>query len=177
MTRETITHQEIITLLSMLTALDQRNVGDGDVLLWHAAGNNERWTYKQAERAIVDLAGRWTPEQAWRIVPGHVTELIRKDRRQPERFDRLTLTGPPSADEETRKQKLAEIALILGRSKAIPEETRVDREAERVETSARIRRAWAAVDACGLCDEGGMRLDVPGIVCEHPPAAAVGVAS
>lgn len=167
MTRETITHQEVITLLSMLTALDQRNVGDGDVLLWYAAGNNERWTYPQAERAVVDLAGRWTPEQAWRIVPGHVTELIRRDRRQPERFDRLALEGPPPADAETRKRRLADIVSMLGRGKAIPADDRSDFEQAQADKEERRRVKWEAVDACSRCDEGGMQLSSPSVACAH----------
>lgn len=105
---ETISHQEIITLLSMLTALDARNVGEADVLLWHAAANAERWTYPQAERAIVQLAARWTPEQAWRIVPGHVTELIRAARRQPAPVAEV-LPALPAAEQATADQRAAAI--------------------------------------------------------------------
>ena len=106
-------HSDIARLLAIVAGHNQRTVGDADVLTWHDAATLARWTYPEAERAIRQHYA--TSTERW-IMPGHVTELIRAERRQPARHQRRALRGGPlPASDATRTAAMAEIRRVLAK--------------------------------------------------------------
>lgn len=74
-----LTTDDVIDLLTLAAAYDRRTVGAADVAAWTDAARRGRWTRDQALDAV---KAHYATSTAW-LMPGHVAELIRAERRQP----------------------------------------------------------------------------------------------
>lgn len=74
-----MTEDEIVDLLTLIAAYDQRTVGRADVQAWHMIAVEARWSWPLARRAVIDfhVSGGDKP----RIKPAHITDTIRDLRR------------------------------------------------------------------------------------------------
>lgn len=114
-----MTSEEIIDLLTAAAAYDRRTVGEGDVHAWHEVAGRAGWTF---HAALVALHQHFATSTDW-LMPGHITTLVRAERRQPARFNRRALRGGPlPAAHETREAAMQEIRRVLaGRPVAVSE--------------------------------------------------------
>jgi hypothetical protein len=165
---EPLTKNEIIDLLKPIVACDGHERGAPDVAVWMLAARNEGWRMDEAEAAVIAVVSRFT---GYRIMPGHVSEQIHADRRQPGQLDgpaRAEIEGPPPASASHRAAQMAQVVDLLARRKAMPSREEIERE-ERQAAQARLRAMWDVIAACTVCDDGGMVL-VRGVehVCQHP---------
>jgi hypothetical protein len=65
---------EMIDLLTMIAAFDQRTIGEGDVTAWLIIATEEGWTLPLARRAVIDHHRRGGDRP--RIRPAHITDAI-----------------------------------------------------------------------------------------------------
>ena len=173
-----LTPGQVHQVLIKAASFDGRTVGQADVASWHEVAVEQRWrSLPLAMAAVRNYYGRPAKqgERLW-IMPGHVTEYVRAENQQPAPFSEVygELDGPPPAANEQRAEAVRRFVESVGRS---PEQQEQERRQARAELEARRKAMWAAVDACDVCDDGGMRRDVPDLTCEHPGSAAAGVAS
>ena len=70
-----MTPDEILDLLSLIAAYDQRTVGDADVEAWFVIAEAEHWTWPLARRAVIEHHRRGGDRP--RIRPAHITDAIR----------------------------------------------------------------------------------------------------
>lgn len=75
-----INRNDVVRLLALCAAHDQRTVGAEDVDLWHGVATLEGWSLQAAQRVIVERAARGA-DQA-RITPAAITDRIREVRRR-----------------------------------------------------------------------------------------------
>ena len=112
-----MTPQEIINLLSVASAFDNRKPGEATVHAWLDSATRARWTYVEALEAIKDYYARTTDEKPW-VMPSHITARIRAIREdQAMRSTAKELTSAPDP------RVLAAVDL-LARRLAIPEQFR-----------------------------------------------------
>lgn len=181
-----LTPAQVHKILIKAAMFDGRGGEDGpakvDIANWHEAAVLQRWTsLPLAIAAVVDYYSRPAKqgERLW-LMPGHVTEYLRAQGRQPAPFaeQQRELTGPPPVADEQRAAHVRKIAAMLARRKSIPEpsprELADEAAAAKAAAEEAHRARWAAVDACAGCDEGGMRVDAPNVVCDHRPAVSTG---
>lgn len=182
-----LTSEQVHQVLIKASSFDSRTVGMVDVADWHEIAVEQRWrSLPLAMAAVRNYYGRPAKqgERLW-IMPGHITEYIRTESRHPAPFETIrqaAIEGASPVSDAARAEHVRRITEQLGRSKSIPEavspaEQERQRQQARAELDAHRAAMWATVDACGLCDTGGMRLDAPTIVCGHSDAAAQGAAS
>jgi hypothetical protein len=163
-----LTPEQIHQVLIKASLFDGRTVGQADVAGWHEIAVEQRWrSLPLVMAAVRNYYGRPAKqgERLW-IMPGHVTEYVRSDSQHPEPFSEVhgEIGGPPPAADERRAEAVRRFAESVGRS---PEQIEQERTRARAElTKARVA-LWAAVDACDLCDDGGMRVDAGDLVCDH----------
>lgn len=160
--------EQVHQVLIKASTFDGRTVGRADVANWHEIAVEQRWTsLPMAIAAVRDYYGRPAKqgERLW-MMPGHVTEYMRVERQQPAPFAEVyaELDGPPPS--KNASAHIRRICDDLAARKSVPGE---DPAAARAELEETRRRLWAAVDACSRCDDGGMRLDLPDVVCIHEP--------
>ena len=88
-----MTEDEVIDLLSLIAAFDQRTVGRADVQAWHTIAVEARWTWPLARRAVLDYhrSGGDKP----RIRPAHVTDILSDLRRTAARLLFVEDINPP----------------------------------------------------------------------------------
>lgn len=153
---------DIIDLLKPVTACDGHPRGDADIRLWLGVANAGRWWPAEAVAAVEAVCIGFT---GFRIMPGHVTELLRAERRQPH-TDRTAIGAAHPVPPHEVHARVVEITSRLAAkrdlNRAIAEP---DPETERADQRARLDAIWAAVDACRWCDDRGM---VGELVCTHP---------
>ena len=65
---------EVIDLLTLIAAYDQRTVGESDVQAWHAIATEAGWTFPLARRAIIEHHTRGADRP--RIRPAHITDAL-----------------------------------------------------------------------------------------------------
>lgn len=70
-----ITRNDVVRLLALAAAADQRTVGDEDITLWHGIARRERWTAATASAAIVEHYSARADRR--RVDPATVTDRIR----------------------------------------------------------------------------------------------------
>lgn len=87
--------REVQRLLAIAASFDNRNLGDAVLLAWHQAAQEARWTYAEAERAIV----RHYAHRTEFVQPGHITELIKAERRDAMSRRRALPDKPPASRE------------------------------------------------------------------------------
>lgn len=75
-----MTWDDIVDLLTLITAYDQRTVGEEDVRAWLLVAQLEGWTPRAAQRAVVEHYARGADRP--RITPAAVTDRIRELRRR-----------------------------------------------------------------------------------------------
>jgi hypothetical protein len=70
-----MTRSEVVDLLTLIAAYDQRTVGRADVEAWAEIADLEHWTWPLARRAVIEhnRSGGDRP----RIRPAHITDAIR----------------------------------------------------------------------------------------------------
>lgn len=86
------TTDDAIDLLTLAAAYDRRTIGQGDVHAWHDAATRAGWTRDAAFEAV---KAHYATSTAW-LMPGHVTDRIRADRRQPPPLREVLGALPPS---------------------------------------------------------------------------------
>ena len=69
-----MTDDEIIDLLTMIAAYDQRTVGEADVVAWGAVSADQGWTYARAAKAVRVYYGSGGTKP--RITPAIVSQTI-----------------------------------------------------------------------------------------------------
>lgn len=160
-----MTRAEITDLLTWAQAVDGHQRGVPDVEVWLDAAARGRWSRTAAADAIRAVGARFT---GYRLMPGHVDEQIRADRRHPAPVAqvRAAIEGTPPAADETRAAVVADFVAAMARRKSAPAafEPTIQSEPGPVVPAPRPDR-FAGVDACDQCDAAGMRLDDPSLVC------------
>lgn len=96
---------EIIDLLTLITAYDQRTVGGDDVQAWLIIANAEDWTLPLARRAVIEHYRRGGDRP--RIKPGHITDTLTELRRE---ISRTVFHTPLLPPRELADDPRAEIA-------------------------------------------------------------------
>lgn len=90
---------EIVDLLTAISAYDNRNASNAAILAWTETANRGRWTFREALDAIhVHYA-----EATTFLMPGHVTQLI-KARRQD-----TALRSPVDPPDRTGQRAVAQL--------------------------------------------------------------------
>jgi hypothetical protein len=73
-----MTPDQIIDLLTLAAAFDQRTVGDADTEAWLAVADVEHWTRELAHRALIE---HYRANAArGRVTPAHISDRIREAR-------------------------------------------------------------------------------------------------
>lgn len=70
-----ITRNDVVRLLALAAAYDQRTVGQEDVQAWLFVAQRERWTYLAAQAVIVEHYSRSTDRP--RLTPAAVSDRLR----------------------------------------------------------------------------------------------------
>lgn len=103
---------EIVDLLTYIVAYDRRTTGRADVIAWHDAATRAHWTTTEAQEAVKIHFAHSTE---W-LMPGHITQIIKTNRRQPPHQNRLALTTPP-ATTQNRTDAMNQIRQTLNPTK------------------------------------------------------------
>lgn len=110
-----MTPDEVIDLLTLAAAYDRRTVGQADIEAWMDAARRAHWTAAEAHEAVKTHYAHAVQF----VMPGHVTDLIRAERRkQASSHDVLGPAAPASP--ETRERMRA----IIGKHFALPKDVR-----------------------------------------------------
>jgi hypothetical protein len=86
-----VNEDDVIDLLTMAAAIDQRTVGEADVTAWLAIAHECDWTPATARRALVEHYAN----HAERLMPAHITRRIAAQR---ERIRRTYVPVAPPAE-------------------------------------------------------------------------------
>lgn len=173
MTYQPLSLTAIQQILALVSAADGQPRGEPDEQLWLGVAHRERWRASEARAAVTELACRWTGEFGRQITPGVAAAEIKRVRSQPQPFAEQVAELPPveEASPERRRELMAAWVAEQAAKKSMPS---AHPEEGEVDPFVAGRRAgwtppdWAAIGACGLCDERGIRLDVVDVVCSHP---------
>jgi hypothetical protein len=90
-----MTQNEIVDLLSVVTAYDNRNASKAAVLAWGTASEIGRWTFPEALRSVHEHYAESTDF----IMPAHVTRRIKTARND---FAMRNPTDPPDKTGQAR---------------------------------------------------------------------------
>lgn len=69
-----MTHNEIVKILALAAAFDQRAVGESDIDAWLVIANECGWTFPLARRSVIEHYKR--DGERPRIRPAHITDRI-----------------------------------------------------------------------------------------------------
>ena len=75
-----ISRNDVVRLLALCAAADQRTVGNEDVMLWHGIAQHQRWTTEAARRAIIEHYAQGADRP--RITPAAISDRLRGIRRR-----------------------------------------------------------------------------------------------
>lgn len=103
--------EDVINLLSIATAYDNRNVGEATIEAWLAAAAQGRWSFAEAREAVIDHYTRSTEF----LMPGHVTKWIKSRRQLQPPVSELQLEAAPPASEATRRQVMEMVRQLSAR--------------------------------------------------------------
>lgn len=171
-----MTRADVAEMIVRIQAIDGHPRKPADVDVWLDAATLNRWSVVEAVSALRKVSATFT---GFRLMPGHVDEVVRADRRQPARglpsAERLAIEGPQPAADDDRAEHIAKIVSMIGRKRSIPRadapltpEQRSADEDSREAKRERLRAMWAAVDACSLCNAQGMvQHDRFEVRCDH----------
>lgn len=135
-----MTQDEVIDLLSIITAYDKRSTGEGEIHAWSDAAQRGRWTFADAAEAV---KAHYAESTQW-LMPGHVTDRIkvqRRDRPPPHAL-------PPSRRSFQQEHKDSCVAWVRDRldenaSRPSPEDRRAAHAIRCPHCGARAdRRCW-----------------------------------
>lgn len=73
-----MTRDEIVDLLTLTAAFDQRTIGEGDIAAWLTVSVLDGWVPRHAYRAVIEYYRTATER---RIMPADVTRILRDLRR------------------------------------------------------------------------------------------------
>lgn len=108
-------HDDIVTLLQTVQAYDNRNLDRITIMAWSEAAARAGWTIEKAGEAVHEHFSKST---AW-LMPGHVTEAIRRPLRQPANArEVLAIGGPPPASAAARAAAVEAFRQAIEDSKA-----------------------------------------------------------
>jgi hypothetical protein len=121
---EAMTPKEVNELLARAAVVDRRRgeVSKFEIEEWHAHAVAQRWTLLEA---VAAMRAHYAASTEW-LMPHHVNERIKADRRQPRRNGHLPEleAAPPATPEriaEIRTKALRDWCERTGRRKAVPE--------------------------------------------------------
>lgn len=111
----TMTRDEIITVLQTAAAYDNRKIDRVAVAAWMESAHRAGWTAGEAREAVHDHFANSTEY----LMPGHVTERIRADRRFPRMLaESRALDAPPPAS-AAKRAAVMEMVRKLADKKAV----------------------------------------------------------
>lgn len=89
-----MSRDDVAALLQIAATYDNRNIDDAVINAWLGTARDGRWTY---ELAVAAIRHHYTEQTAW-IMPGHITQFIRNERRKPAPASEVIgeLEGPKS---------------------------------------------------------------------------------
>ena len=108
----------IIELLKVASAYDSRKPDEAQILAWSEAARRAGWTFERALDAIHEHYANDTD----RIMPGHITAILRAPGARPSDTpvaDVLQLPSAPPASAQRRAELMAQIRKLADR-KAMP---------------------------------------------------------
>lgn len=109
-----MTRDQIIDLLKVASAYDSRKPDSAQILAWSEAAGRAGWRFGNALNAIHEHYANSTD----RIMPGHVTALIRATSARPSDTpvaEVLALPAAPPASAERRAELMAQVREIADR--------------------------------------------------------------
>ena len=108
----TLTRDQVVSLLQVAAAYDNRNLGQANIHAWHDAADRERWAFDDAVMAIKAHYAESTDY----LLPAHVTQRIRGKRQEPPRAAEAIgeLPAAPPADPERIRTYVDAVARRLG---------------------------------------------------------------
>jgi len=71
-----VNQDEVVTLLQIITAYDGRTIDNVSVMAWSQAARRQSWVFDEAAAAVHE---HYSESPSW-LMPGHVTQLIRRGR-------------------------------------------------------------------------------------------------
>lgn len=110
-----MTRDEIISLLELAQATDNRNIDDAMVAVWLDAAHIARWTTAEAVDA---MRHHYALETEW-VRQGHITKWIKNRRRQPAPATPAAALPAPTSTAAHRARMLREMAEAIGQKKAL----------------------------------------------------------
>lgn len=114
-----MTRDEVLDLLSVAIAYDNRRPDEAQVVAWEEAARRGRWTFGEAREALLDHYARTTDF----VMPGHITEALRVRRSAPPPA-RAALPAAPPASRERVAAVVAAVGKQLGWDGPEPDERR-----------------------------------------------------
>lgn len=103
--------QEIRALYAKVIAYDNRKPSEANITAWAEQAEVGRWSLQEALDAVTEHHRRSTDF----LMPAHLHEIIRENRRQPALYV-AQIEGPEPADESTRER----IMTMVGRRFSMP---------------------------------------------------------
>lgn len=103
--------EQVIDLLTIASAYDNRKPDETAVYAWHEAATRERWTWEEAREAVHDHYAR---SSEW-LMPGHVTQRIKSRRQLQPPVSELQLEAAPPASEATRRRVMELVRRLSAR--------------------------------------------------------------
>lgn len=97
-----MSQDEVIDLLSIITAYDKRSTGQGEIHAWADAAQRGRWTFADAAEAV---KAHYAESTQW-LMPGHVSDRIKAQRRDPPPPHALP-HGTPSSEQQYKDRCVA----------------------------------------------------------------------
>lgn len=175
MTDLELTENAIWEMLALVAATDGHKRGAADMQAWLIVARKQNWRPAEAHEAVVEMAARHAGgfSGSSMVLPGQVGVVIHERRSQPQRFaeqqaelEAARAERGPDATAAVRLAAIAEFVEHMTRKRPMPTAQEDPIVAKRRAGFAGVD--WAAIGACGVCDEHGIRLDARDVVCEHP---------
>jgi len=101
-----LTDDQIRALLAAAMGYDNRRPGELNVAAWREASIRGRWTFDAALEALHEHC---TNNPGF-VQPGHITQRLAADRRQPATYARLQLEAAPPATDDAIRQAVERVA-------------------------------------------------------------------
>lgn len=142
-----MTEDEVLELLQIACEYDHRTIGRTDMMAWLDAATRGRWTAEAAQEAVREHYARSTSF----VMPGHVTELLRAERRQPPDYAQQQKALPrPRRDPEVIRAGIDRVFAALAAKQAIRDGSDPGEAAEIAQGEAGARRQIRSI-ACPYC--------------------------
>lgn len=98
----TMTRDQVIDLLSLITAHDNRNPSESDVAMWTEHANRGRWSWPEARDAVIS---HFHNSNEW-LMPSHITAIItgrRQDQASRQLANNRELENQPASHTRVRE--------------------------------------------------------------------------